>query len=93
MAADARMLADRHLEGMALTYRGWACWHNSEFDTAEENFRAALAVGDEGFEDVRFFAHLMLAHAFKTSNRQAEAAQAGQNDFQSFLNTGKLSIP
>jgi tetratricopeptide (TPR) repeat protein len=76
MAADARALADRHLEGMALGYRGFVYWQNSEFDAAEKSLRAALAVGDDGFEDLRFFAHVMLAQAFKTSNRHAEAAQA-----------------
>jgi class 3 adenylate cyclase/tetratricopeptide (TPR) repeat protein len=76
MAADARALADGHLEGMALAYRGWVHWQNSEFDAAEESLRTALTVGDDGFEDVRFFALVMLAQAFKTSNRHAEAAQA-----------------
>jgi hypothetical protein len=78
MAADARELADRHLEGMALAYRGWVYWQNSEFDAAEESLRAALAVGDGG--GGRFVGSVPQGHILGLSPRTGvtgEGAQSG----------------
>jgi tetratricopeptide (TPR) repeat protein len=73
MLAAARRLGDRNLEGMALAYRGRAEHHNHEVKTAEETLKAALAIADEGFEDVRFFASVTLGVHFLIYNRHTEA--------------------
>ena len=73
MLATARSLADRHLEGMALAYRGWAEHQNHDFETTEHTLKAALAIGSEGFEDVRFFASVSLVAFFFAINRNADA--------------------
>jgi class 3 adenylate cyclase/tetratricopeptide (TPR) repeat protein len=73
MLATARSLADRHLEGMALAYRGWAEHQNHDFETTEHTLRAALDIANEGFEDVRFFASVSLVAFFFAINRNAEA--------------------
>jgi class 3 adenylate cyclase/tetratricopeptide (TPR) repeat protein len=69
----ARRLGDRHLEGTALAYRGRAEHHNHEVPTSEETLKAALAIADEGFEDVRFFASVTLGVHFLLYNRHTEA--------------------
>ncbi len=73
MLASADRLADRHLEGMALAHRGRAEWQSHDLETAEETLGAALAVADEGFEDVRFYASAILGVALLVFNRHAEA--------------------
>ena len=72
MLADARGLADRQLEGMALAYRGWVELI-SHLETAEDTLKASLALGDEGFTDVRFFASVNLGWLFLFFNRHVEA--------------------
>jgi tetratricopeptide (TPR) repeat protein len=72
MRAAAHSLADRHLEGMALTYRGWV-ETEGHLETAEGTLKASLAIADEGFEDVRFFADVTLGALFLIFNRHAEA--------------------
>jgi class 3 adenylate cyclase/tetratricopeptide (TPR) repeat protein len=71
--AAARSLGSRHLEGMALALRGMAEFRDHDCETAEETLRAALAIANEGFEDVGFFASLMLGGMFVAINRHAEA--------------------
>jgi class 3 adenylate cyclase/tetratricopeptide (TPR) repeat protein len=71
--AAARSLGSRRLEGMALALRGMSELRDHDFETAEETLKATLAVGDEGFDDVRFFASLMLSGMFAAINRHAEA--------------------
>ena len=73
MLATARSLVDRHLEGMALAYRGWAEHQNHDFKTTEHTLKAALEIGNEGFEDVRFFASVSLVAFYFAINRNAEA--------------------
>ncbi|MEE8346460.1 MAG: tetratricopeptide repeat protein, partial [Dehalococcoidia bacterium] len=73
MLAAARSLGDRRLGGMALSYRGMAEVYNHDFETAVETLRSALAVGDEGFDDVRFSASVWLLFSFKAIGRIAEA--------------------
>ena len=73
MLVSARGLGDRRLEGMALARRGTAEFWDHDFETAEETLRAALAIGDEGFNDVRFVASSQLASMYVVINRHAEA--------------------
>jgi len=72
MRAAAHSLADRHLEGMALAYRGWV-ETEGHLKTAEGTLKASLAIAEEGFEDVRFFAEATLGALFLIFNRHAEA--------------------
>jgi tetratricopeptide (TPR) repeat protein len=72
MVACARSLADRRLEGMALAYRG-GVELISHLETAEETLKASLALADEGFKDVRFFASVNLGCLFLYFNRHVEA--------------------
>jgi tetratricopeptide (TPR) repeat protein/transcriptional regulator with XRE-family HTH domain len=73
MAAAARRRGDRHREGLALAYRGWAEENHHEFETAEATLRAALAVGAEGYDDVRLAASTTLARWLMVVGRKAEA--------------------
>jgi tetratricopeptide (TPR) repeat protein/transcriptional regulator with XRE-family HTH domain len=73
MAAAARRLGDRRLEGLALAARGWAEEEHHEFEAAEVTLRAALAIGDEGFNDVRQFATRNLVHTMAMVGRKVEA--------------------
>jgi class 3 adenylate cyclase/tetratricopeptide (TPR) repeat protein len=73
MLVAARSLGDRHLEGMALALRGMSEGWDHDYETAAETLRAALAIGDEGFDDVRFFGSLYLATNYVVINRHAEA--------------------
>jgi len=73
MLVAARRLGDRRLEGMALAQRGAAELWDHDFETAEQTLRAALAIGDEGFDDVRFVASSQLASMCVVLNRHAEA--------------------
>jgi class 3 adenylate cyclase/tetratricopeptide (TPR) repeat protein len=72
MVADARSMSDRQLEGMALAYRGWVELI-SHLETAEDTLKASLAISDEGFKDVRFFASVNLSWLFLFFNRHVEA--------------------
>jgi class 3 adenylate cyclase/tetratricopeptide (TPR) repeat protein len=73
MLATTRSLGDRHLEGIAMAYRGWAEHQNHDFETTEHTLKAALEIGGEGFEDVRFFASVSLVAFYFAINRNAEA--------------------
>jgi class 3 adenylate cyclase/tetratricopeptide (TPR) repeat protein len=73
MGAAARSMPDRHLEGMAMAYRGWAEHQNHDVETAEDTLKAALFMADEDFKDVRFFADVTLGALFLIFNRHAEA--------------------
>ncbi|KKK91994.1 hypothetical protein LCGC14_2707370, partial [marine sediment metagenome] len=73
MLSAARGLGDRRLEGMALAYRGMSEAWNHDFEAAEETLRSALAVGDEGFDDVRLSASLWLGFIFGALGRLADA--------------------
>jgi tetratricopeptide (TPR) repeat protein len=73
MAEAARRQGERRLEGMALACRGWAEEGEHEFEAAEETLRAALAVGAEGYDDVRLAACTRLAHCLMVVGRRAEA--------------------
>jgi tetratricopeptide (TPR) repeat protein len=73
MLTATRSLADQHLEGMAMAYRGWAEHQYYDEETAEDTLKAALAIANEGFEDVRFFASAILGALYLAYNRHTEA--------------------
>jgi class 3 adenylate cyclase/tetratricopeptide (TPR) repeat protein len=73
MRAEAHNLADRHLEGMALAYQGWAENRNYNMETVEDTLKAALAMANEDFEDVRLFASAQLGQFLLASNQYPEA--------------------
>ena len=58
---------------MALAHRGMASIEAHRFDEAEDALRAALAVAEEGFEDVAFAANVWLVSTLVTRNRLVEA--------------------
>jgi tetratricopeptide (TPR) repeat protein len=72
MLTAARRLGNQHLEGLALARRGMCEFWNTDYDVAERTLRAALAVGHEGFDDVRFTASLWLGGMMAATDRQAE---------------------
>jgi class 3 adenylate cyclase/tetratricopeptide (TPR) repeat protein len=73
MHAAARSMRDRHLEGIALAYRGWAEHQNHRVETAESTLKTALNIAEEGFEDVRCFASVTLGAIYLIYNRHSEA--------------------
>jgi class 3 adenylate cyclase/tetratricopeptide (TPR) repeat protein len=73
MGEAARRLGDRSLEGMALAYRGAGQLLDHDFEPAEATLRAALAIGEEGYDEVTAHAALVLAFEFFAINRHAEA--------------------
>jgi class 3 adenylate cyclase/tetratricopeptide (TPR) repeat protein len=66
-------LGDRAVEGTGLAYRGLLKLYGHNFERSEQTLRAALAVAEEGFEEVRPVANLALAQLFAFSNRWADA--------------------
>jgi len=73
MLNAARSLADKHLEGMAMAYRGWAERQYYDEEMAENTLKTALNIANEGFEDVRFFASAILGSLYLSYNRHTEA--------------------
>jgi tetratricopeptide (TPR) repeat protein/transcriptional regulator with XRE-family HTH domain len=73
MRAAAASMGDRHLEGLALAFRGMSLEWDHDFEAAEETLRAALAVAEEGFADVRFVASVQLADLLTVIDRHTEA--------------------
>jgi tetratricopeptide (TPR) repeat protein/transcriptional regulator with XRE-family HTH domain len=73
MRAAAAQLADRRREGLALAYSGMSSFYAHDFEAAERKLRDALAVADEGFDDVRLFASNQLSSQLMVTNRHREA--------------------
>jgi tetratricopeptide (TPR) repeat protein len=73
MRAAALSMGDRHHEGIALAYRGWAEHQNHRVETAEDTLKSALNMAEEGFEDVRCFASTTLGAIYLIYNRHSEA--------------------
>jgi class 3 adenylate cyclase/tetratricopeptide (TPR) repeat protein len=73
MAAAARRLGSRSLEGMALGYRGLMEIWNKDLEQAEATLGAARAIADEGHEDVRPVVNLSLFILLLVMNRVPEA--------------------
>ncbi|MDQ4130738.1 MAG: tetratricopeptide repeat protein, partial [Actinomycetota bacterium] len=71
----ALQLGDRHLEGRALALRGFSEDFAHDPERSEESLRTALAIGEEGYDDVRLLASVILVELFATINRHAEADQ------------------
>jgi class 3 adenylate cyclase/tetratricopeptide (TPR) repeat protein len=73
MVQAGRRLGDRTVEGTGLAYRGLLELYGHDLERCEETLRLALAVVQDGFEQVRPVAQLALAQLFAFSNRWAEA--------------------
>jgi tetratricopeptide (TPR) repeat protein len=73
MRAAARSMSDRHHEGIALAYRGWAEHQNHMVEMAENTLKSALNMAEKGFEDVRCFASTTLGAIYLIYNRHSEA--------------------
>jgi tetratricopeptide (TPR) repeat protein len=73
LLGTAQRLRDRHLEGLALVFRGMAEMQAHTFEVAEATLRDALAMAHEGFDDVRFAASLWLSWTLTMINRHTEA--------------------
>jgi len=81
MANAAQKLDDSHLEGIALSFCGMAALFGHEFESSEDYLRAAITIGDEGFDDVRLLANVWLAELFLVTNRHQESvAPLGEID-------------
>ncbi|MDQ3931504.1 MAG: AAA family ATPase, partial [Actinomycetota bacterium] len=63
---------DRRLEGRALALRGLGELYGHDLEDSEETQRAALAIGEEGYDDVRLLASVLLIFPLMASNRHAE---------------------
>jgi tetratricopeptide (TPR) repeat protein/transcriptional regulator with XRE-family HTH domain len=74
MRTAAAGLDDRRREGLALAYGGMAAYYGHEFEAAEESLRAALAVANDGFDDVRLFGSIQLSSLYMVTDRHTEAA-------------------
>jgi class 3 adenylate cyclase/tetratricopeptide (TPR) repeat protein len=73
MRAAAVSMKDRHFEGIALAYRGWAEHQNHRVEKAENTLKTALNLAEEGYEDVRCFASVTLGAIYLIYNRHSEA--------------------
>jgi class 3 adenylate cyclase/tetratricopeptide (TPR) repeat protein len=71
MAAFARTLGDRSLEGVALSSRGFMEFLNMDFERVEATLAAALAIVDEGIEEVRPLANLVAGGVICVTKRYA----------------------
>jgi class 3 adenylate cyclase/tetratricopeptide (TPR) repeat protein len=69
MADAARALGNRSLEGIALSSRGFMEFFSLDFATTEETAAKALAIADEGYEEVRPYANLVMASLFAVTRR------------------------
>ncbi len=69
----ASQLEDRRLEGRALALRGFTEHYAHDFERSEETLRSALAIGEEGFDDVRLLASVALVKLLAVTNRHDEA--------------------
>jgi tetratricopeptide (TPR) repeat protein len=56
-----------------LAYGGMAAYYGHDFEVAERTLRDALAVADEGFDDVRLFASVQLSSQLMVTGRHQEA--------------------
>jgi tetratricopeptide (TPR) repeat protein len=73
MLAAARNLGDRHSEGLALAYRGFAEQQSHDFETALQTLKAALEIAGREYEDVRFSADVQIALVLIVTNRLAKS--------------------
>jgi class 3 adenylate cyclase/tetratricopeptide (TPR) repeat protein len=73
MLDAARRLALGSLEGTALGFRGLMEVFNNDWEQAEATLRAAQAIAEQGFDEVRPLANIGLAFLMFSSNRLPEA--------------------
>ena len=71
MAEAARALGARSLEGIALSSRGFMEFLNMDFAATEETAAKALAIVEEGFEEVRPLANLVVCCVMAVTKRYA----------------------
>ena len=67
LAAAAQALGDRALEGIALSSRGFMEFLNLEFEAAEATGGKALAIVEEGYEEVRPYANFATLGSYVVS--------------------------
>ena len=73
MSERAAKIKDRHLEGVALAFQAWMQWWNHEIDEGDVTAKAALAIAEEGYPDVEFFASSTLGVMYYGTNKVKEA--------------------
>src|SRR5919202_3965143 len=75
MLDAARKLHQQHWERVALTFRGMAHLQDHDFTAAERSLRAALAIANDGFDDVRLAGSVWLSNTLLMLDvdRHAEA--------------------
>jgi class 3 adenylate cyclase len=81
----AQSIGSRHIEGMALSFRALAELFNHDPDSAEATAQQALAIGEEGIEDVKFFANMVMGSLLLIYNRHSES--------QSYIDTAETLLP
>ncbi len=75
MISAAQRMGDRHREGWALIYRSeYELWAHT-FDACEKTVRSALAIGEEGFDDVHWLARMWLWSLFTVIGRLDDARE------------------
>ncbi len=92
MLVAARSMGDRHLEGMGVAARLMVEFHDHTPEVAEETFRAAMAVADEGFDDVRLFASLWFHNILYVYGRIGEA-QTLRQTVEDLVDVDKIDDP
>jgi tetratricopeptide (TPR) repeat protein len=73
MLDAARHLGGRSLEGTALGFKGLLQIFNNDWGPSEVTLRAAQAIAEEGFDEVRPVANIGLAFLMFSANRMPEA--------------------
>jgi class 3 adenylate cyclase/tetratricopeptide (TPR) repeat protein len=69
----AEACGDRRREGVALAMRGWMELFAHEIDTSIDTLREAVAIGDEGYDDVRAMAVFWLGCGLMIFGRTQES--------------------
>jgi len=93
MQVTARSLGNRHLEGMGLAALLMVKFYDHTLEeVAEETFRAAMAVADEGFDDVRLFANLWFHNILYVYGRIGEA-QTLRQTVEDLVDVDKIDDP
>jgi class 3 adenylate cyclase/tetratricopeptide (TPR) repeat protein len=75
MLSVAKSIGNRQLEGIALSLRAMVELFNHDPDTCEQTLGLALAIADEGYGDVKFFANTVMGGLLLIYNRGAESVK------------------
>ena len=92
MVEIARRLRDQQLEGLALACLGAAEAELHEFEKAETSLRAALVIGEEGFDEVRQTATIVLSYCLVVGGRKSEGATVLLDARERALQRGDASL-